>query len=699
MIKGRATIQLFDEKTGEVVRELHEENMITNAVDTILNPPDYIEIGMDSDNDRSFNMLRDFVGNIADTAFRGVIVCRDKIPEDGNNMMLPWTNEEIGHAGIANTNTDTSIGTYNANESGRIENGKGYRHVWDFASDKANGEIKPFCGIISVKKVIELFPAAERIPDSMYDNSYHHGGYFYDCNTTNADYVPQEEKEKLRQDWEDNPQWLAYFPYVIGNKIHIVATSRYIQAHENWKFAGLYYDEGISGTKKEKRSELMRLLSDCEAGRIDFIITKSISRFARNTTDCLEMVRKLLAINVAIYFEKENINTTSMESELVLAVLSSLAESESVSISGNEKWSIRQRFQSGTYKMNPPPYGYRWNGEQLEVNNEQAEIVKRIFAEFLSGKGVMHIARNLDSDNIVPARGKHWCQSSILRILKNENYTGNAVFQKTFTDESFHRCVNYGQLDKYLVADHHEGIISKEDFDVVAALIERHAVEKNVTKGSHKYQLRYCFSGKIVCGECGATLKHRTHRLGGETYESWCCSTHIYNKESCSMKFIRDDDIKLAFVTMMNKLVFGHKLILKPYLLTLRSSSTDSSIQRIQQLRLLIEQNTGQQETLTRLMANGFIDRALFGRELNAIMAQTDEYRAEIDTLSSSVTGDGAKLKETERLIKLVERGRMFTEFDADLFSKLVDRIWAFSRNEIGFVLKCGLTLRERIGE
>lgn len=141
MIKGRATIQLFDEKTGDVVREIHEENMITNAVDTILNPPDYIEIGIDSDNDRSFNMLRDLVGNIADTAFRGVIVCRDKIPEDGNNMMLPWTNEEIGHAGISNTSTDKSIGTYNANESGRIENGKGYRHVWDFASDRANGEI------------------------------------------------------------------------------------------------------------------------------------------------------------------------------------------------------------------------------------------------------------------------------------------------------------------------------------------------------------------------------------------------------------------------------------------------------------------------------------------------------------------------------------------------------------------------------
>ena len=337
MIKGKATIQIIDEKSGEMVREIHEENMITNAVDTILNPPDYIETGMDAENDRSYNPLRDYLGNLADTAFRGVIVCRDKIPENGNNMMLPWTNEEVGHAGISNTNTDTTIGTYNSNESGRIENGKGYRHVWDFASDKANGEIgciclttkdggtcgmhdtywelsmggidlnsnstgsfnktyhtivgryindsefnnglykwfymdrlsdgnvrllgkqtrdggiyevlmfnpmaisvsneKPYCGIISVKKVIELFPATERISGSMYDNSYHHGSYFYDCNTTNSDYLPDEEKEKIRQNWEDDPQWLAYFPYVIGDKIHIVATARYHIHHYVFKLS------------------------------------------------------------------------------------------------------------------------------------------------------------------------------------------------------------------------------------------------------------------------------------------------------------------------------------------------------------------------------------------------------------------------------------------------------------------------------
>ena len=337
MIKGKATIQLIDEKTGGIIRELHEENMITNAIDTILNPPDYIQAGFDSENDRSYNPLRDFAGNITDTGFHGVIICRDKIPEDANNMMLPWTNEEIGHAGLSNANTDTTMGIYNEKESGVIEDGKGYRHVWDFVSDRANGEInciclttkdggtcgmhdaywelsaggidlgscstgsfkstyhtlmgryindsefncgkykwfymdrlengnlrllgkntvdcgiyeiimfdpmslsvsseKPYCGIISVRKVIELFPAAERIPDSMNDNSYHHGSYFYDCNTTNSDYLPDEEKEKIRQNWEDDPQWLAYFPYVIGDKIHIVATARYHIHHYVFKLS------------------------------------------------------------------------------------------------------------------------------------------------------------------------------------------------------------------------------------------------------------------------------------------------------------------------------------------------------------------------------------------------------------------------------------------------------------------------------
>ena len=321
MIKGKTKIQLFED--GRLISETREENMITNAVDNILNPPDYIESGMDSENDRSYNPLRLFKSNIADTAFRGLIVCRDKIEEDADNVMLPWTNAEIGHAGIPTTNTDPTIGTYNENESGKIDGG--YRHVWDFASDKANGEIsciclttkdggtggyhdtfwdlsmggndlnsnstssfssnlhtivgrfipndqldlahykwfymdklengnvrllgknrydcgiyeviffdptsisvsekKPFCGIVSVKKVIELFPAPSPIPDTSSGN-YFHGSYYYTNSSYNTSNIPEDEKEKLRSNWFENPQWLAFFPYVMGNEIHIVGQSQ-----------------------------------------------------------------------------------------------------------------------------------------------------------------------------------------------------------------------------------------------------------------------------------------------------------------------------------------------------------------------------------------------------------------------------------------------------------------------------------------
>ena len=170
----------------------------------------------------------------------------------------------------------------------------------------------------------------------------------------------------------------------------------YIKANPEWEYVGLYYDEGISGTKKENRTELLRMLSDCENKKIDLIITKSISRFARNTTDCLEMVRKLLDLGIYIYFEKENINTQSMESELMLSILSGLAESESISISENNKWAIQRRFQNGTFKISYPPYGYDNIDGQMVVNPEQAEIVKYIFAEVLSGKGTQKIADDLN---------------------------------------------------------------------------------------------------------------------------------------------------------------------------------------------------------------------------------------------------------------------------------------------------------------
>lgn len=207
----------------------------------------------------------------------------------------------------------------------------------------------------------------------------------------------------------------------------------YITSRDDWEFAGLYYDEGITGTKKDKRPELLRLIDDCKAGKVDFVITKSISRFSRNTTDCLELVRKLQALHIPIYFEKENINTGSMESELFLAILSSMAEGESVSISENNKWSIQKRFENGTYKVSYPPYGYDWDGEQMIINPEQAAVVKEIFAALLSGKGTHAIADDLNRRGIPTKRNGRWTATTIRGMLSNERSTSATVFSRKHT--------------------------------------------------------------------------------------------------------------------------------------------------------------------------------------------------------------------------------------------------------------------------
>ena len=173
----------------------------------------------------------------------------------------------------------------------------------------------------------------------------------------------------------------------------------YITSRDDWTFAGLYFDEGITGTKADKRPMLLRLIEDCKAQKIDFVITKSISRLSQNTTDCLKIVRTLLSLDIPIYFEKENISTGSMESELFLSILSSMAEGESASISKNNKWSIKKRFLDGTYKLGYVPYGYRWKDGEILVDPAQAEIVKRIFRELLSGKGTEAIAKELNQDS------------------------------------------------------------------------------------------------------------------------------------------------------------------------------------------------------------------------------------------------------------------------------------------------------------
>lgn len=470
----------------------------------------------------------------------------------------------------------------------------------------------------------------------------------------------------------------------------------YITSRDDWEFAGLYYDEGITGTKKGKRPELLRLIDDCMAGKVDFIITKSISRFSRNTTDCLELVRTLLALHIPIFFEKENINTSSMESELFLAILSSMAEGESVSISENSKWSIQKRFENGTFKCSYPPYGYDWDDEQMVINPEQAAVVKEIFAALLSGKGTHAIADDLNQRGVPSKRGGHWTATTIRGMLSNEKYVGDCLFQKTYSDSQFVRHNNHGEQAQYMVKDHHEPIISREDFEAAQAFVKQRASEKGVIKGTEKYQNRYVFSGKIICGECGDTFKRRIHSCTGYKYAVWCCNTHIEDKKKCHMLFVKDEALKLAFITMMNKLIFSHRLILKPYLEAIKNVSTDDSLRRIQQIQTLLAQNTEKRETLTKLMTQGIIDPVLYSQETNELLSQADSFRDEIDVLKNTVSGDVTKVTEATALMHFAEKSAMLHEFDDALFERFVKRIIVHSRDDIRFELKCGLTLRER---
>jgi len=466
-----------------------------------------------------------------------------------------------------------------------------------------------------------------------------------------------------------------------------------INSHQDWELVDVYFDEGITGTKIDKRLGLQKMVADCENHLIDLILTKSISRFSRNTADCLRLVRKLQALNIPLYFERENINTCRMENEVMLSSLSSMAENESHSIADNAKWAIQNRFKNGSYKIGYPPYGYDWIDGKLKTNYKQASIVKGIFASYLSGKGVLSIATDLNKAGIPTKRGASWNASTVKDILTNEKYTGDVIFQKTFTDDNFKRHVNAGQMDQYLVKNHHEAIISHEDFKAVTALLVQHRKEKNIVQGSDKYQNRYAFSGKIVCQECGNILRRRTHSSNGKKYIAWLCNTHLQNSKACSLLYIKNDALEDAFTVMLNKLICTKKHIIPPLIRALQAAEgTDSSLQRKEldaQLLLLSDQR----QNLQRLMAQGYLDQAIYLQQKNELLAQTEACKKEIEAVQKVDTKGSAVLK----FLHFINKSAVLQEFQPELFKLFVENILVYNRQEIGFKLKCGLTFRERI--
>lgn len=473
---------------------------------------------------------------------------------------------------------------------------------------------------------------------------------------------------------------------------------QHITSNPNWEFVGMYVDEGISGTKLDKRDGLRQLLEDCENGKVDFILTKSISRFSRNAVDCLEIVRKLIDRNVFIAFEKEQINTQTMDGELMLTILSSLAENESKSLSQNTKWGIEKKFQNGTYKIGYPPYGYDWVDGEMVVNEEQAGIVQAIFDAVLSGSSTGTIADKLNEQGVQTKRGKTWHSTTIRGIIKNEKYIGDALFAKTYTDDSFKRRVNRGERNQYVVTEHHPPIITKADFEKAQQMIAQNAKSKNIRQEDRKYQNRYSFSGKLRCAECGGAFKRRIQiKNKNEKYIAWACRNHLKNKNACSMKFIRDEQIKTAFMTMMNKLIFSNQLLLKPLLAEVRAATYSVDDSQIVSFDAEVEKLNQQLDNLRMFVSKGYIERPTFLKEQNELMKEIQEIESKKSGLTGSISNDFDCLENLEELVKFTAINKMATTFEELSFEKYVAEVLVLSRTEVSFKLKCGLNLKERL--
>jgi len=336
----------------------------------------------------------------------------------------------------------------------------------------------------------------------------------------------------------------------------------YISKNPAWKFAGIYADDGISGTGTKKREEFLRMIDDCMAGKIDMVITKSISRFARNTIDCLKYIRQLKEKNIPVIFEKENINTLDAKGEVLITIMASLAQQESESLSKNVKLGLQFRYQQGKVQINTKWFlGYTKDEKgNLVIDPEQAKVVKRIYREYLEGKSCAAIAKGLQKDEIPNGSGKkRWWDSNIRQILMNEKYMGDALLQKTYSTDvlSKKRIKNEGAVPQYYVENNHEAIISKEIYHAVQAENKRRnnlIDEQNIHAG---YCGKYALTGVLVCGECGAPYRRIVWSKKGRKVSVWRCRTRVQKGgNACLSPTIYEEDLHAAIVKAIKE-TFG----------------------------------------------------------------------------------------------------------------------------------------------
>ena len=334
----------------------------------------------------------------------------------------------------------------------------------------------------------------------------------------------------------------------------------YIRAHKDWELVNVYYDEGISGTRADTRPGLQRLMADCRLRRIDMVLTKSISRFARNTLDCLKHIRALKAQNIPVYFEKESINTLDAKGEVLLTIMVSLAQQESQSLSQNIKLGLQYRYQHGKVQVNHNRFlGYTKDAEgNLIIDPQQAEIVKRIYREYQEGYSMDKIKAGLERDGIPTGAGKTtWHTSTINKILRNEKYSGDALLQKTYTTDFLNktRVKNNGIVPQYYVEGNHEPIIPKNIFLKVQDELVRRITCVTANGRKCGFSSRHAFSQIVFCSECGENFHRTQWNNRGKKSVVWRCLTRLYPKMTELVRHartVKEDELKAACLSAFN---------------------------------------------------------------------------------------------------------------------------------------------------
>lgn len=467
-----------------------------------------------------------------------------------------------------------------------------------------------------------------------------------------------------------------------------------IRSHEGWELVDIYADEAASGTKMDKREDFNRMLADCRKGKIDRILVKSISRFARNTKDCLAALRELARLGVTVQFEKENIDTGTLTTELMVSVSGSLAQQESISIAQNIRQGYRRRMERGEFIASSPPYGYRnAGGGRLEIVPEEAEVIRWVFESYLNGQGIIAIAEEMNRRGVPKKHGgTTWIPYAVACWLRNEKYTGNTLCQKTFTTGFPYISVkNRGEVDQFYIENSHPAIISQEIFDKVQALRKQ---KKAPVSAPSKFPL----TRKMICGKCGATFYRTVDRHGAN---DWVCSGHRdgnrNGKGVCPNLPVRERDIYTAFIRMYNKLRLHEGIILRPALDQMET--LESAVQRenpaMLEVNRAIAQATEQNYKISKLRSNGLLDDDACSAQLAALEAQLTQLRAKRrrllknDDISEVIEG-------LRQVIDILHQGpERLEKFDEELFNEMVEQITVDTDHVLRFHLRGGFDVAE----